>query len=268
MRHSMLHDSHNTAGFMRECMENAVESLSEEDFEKFRYELVKRKQKPRVRRNKVEKKPRWEVVEVMISTFKEDKAFEVTKELLRKISCSQEAEDMVEEAMGAGYRPPPPAGGAAGALAAGAQAAGAQAAGALAAGALAAGAPAAGALAAGAPAAGAPAAGAQAAGAPAAGAQAAGAQAAGAQAAEEHFVDRHRLKLIERGTSDPILDALLQEKVLSPEEYDDIRSQPTRQKKMRELYSGPLRAGEEVKDIFYRILKDKEPFLVKSLENQ
>ncbi|KAM4579883.1 uncharacterized protein PAE49_004980 isoform 2-T2 [Odontesthes bonariensis] len=158
---------------MREFMEHAVNSLSKDNFERFRHELVKRKQEPRVVLNRVEEKPRWKVVEVMISTFLEAEAFEVTKELLRKIRCCQEAEDMVKEAMEAGYRPPPPAGGAAGAQAAGAPAAGAQAAGAQAAGALAAGAQAAGAQAAGA----------QAAGAQAARALAAGAQAAGAQAA-------------------------------------------------------------------------------------
>ncbi|KAM4579887.1 caspase a-like [Odontesthes bonariensis] len=71
---------------MREFMQNAVESLSEEDFERFRDELVERKQEPRVRLNRVEKKPRREVVKVMINTFLEDEAFEVTKELLEKIS--------------------------------------------------------------------------------------------------------------------------------------------------------------------------------------
>ncbi|KAM4579856.1 apoptosis-associated speck-like protein containing a CARD isoform 1-T1 [Odontesthes bonariensis] len=194
---------------VRKCVERALDNLSATKLDRFRNELVKRKQEPRIALNRVEGKRSWEVVGEMISTFKEDGALEVTKELLEELEFTEDAETMLKEAMEAGYRPPPPAGGAA------------------------------------------------------------GAPAAGAQAAEEHFVDRHMDVLIQRGTGiDAILDALLKEKVLSPEIYDDIRSQRTSQAKMRELYSGPLRAAEEVKDIFYRILKAQQPLLVQSLEKK
>ncbi|KAM4579857.1 apoptosis-associated speck-like protein containing a CARD isoform 2-T2 [Odontesthes bonariensis] len=179
---------------VRKCVERALDNLSATKLDRFRNELVKRKQEPRIALNRVEGKRSWEVVGEMISTFKEDGALEVTKELLEELEFTEDAETMLKEAMEAGYRPPPP---------------------------------------------------------------------------EEHFVDRHMDVLIQRGTGiDAILDALLKEKVLSPEIYDDIRSQRTSQAKMRELYSGPLRAAEEVKDIFYRILKAQQPLLVQSLEKK
>ncbi|XP_072249487.1 uncharacterized protein [Leuresthes tenuis] len=99
---------------VRKCVERALDSLSEESFDRFRNELVERRQEPRVTLNKVEKKRPFEVAKVMISTFKEDGALEVTKELLEEIGCSQDAEDMIKAAMEAGCCPPA-AGGAAGA---------------------------------------------------------------------------------------------------------------------------------------------------------
>uniref|UniRef100_A0AAV2MFW2 CARD domain-containing protein n=1 Tax=Knipowitschia caucasica TaxID=637954 RepID=A0AAV2MFW2_KNICA len=66
----------------------------------------------------------------------------------------------------------------------------------------------------------------------------------------------------------PILDRLKSEGVISDEAYDTIRHQSTPQDKMRELFRGPLRSsGDRGKDIFYRILRDKEPFLCKDLDN-
>ena len=38
---------------------------------------------------------------------------------------------------------------------------------------------------------------------------------------------------------------------------------------MRELYSGPLKAsGDEGKDIFYKLLEGKEPYLVDDLKRK
>ena len=86
---------------------------------------------------------------------------------------------------------------------------------------------------------------------------------------EKHFVDKHRDQLIQRVTCvDPILDALLKKHVLNQEIYDDIRSQRTPQAKIRELYSGPLKAGEEAKDIFKEVLKDQQLLLFKDLQNK
>ncbi|XP_031169421.1 apoptosis-associated speck-like protein containing a CARD [Sander lucioperca] len=84
----------------------------------------------------------------------------------------------------------------------------------------------------------------------------------------KHFVDKHRIKLIERVSNiAAILDELLEEDVIQEETYDKIRVLPTCQDKMRELYSGPLKAGGiKGKDKFYTILEKKERFLVDELK--
>uniref|UniRef100_A0A8C9Y5F8 CARD domain-containing protein n=1 Tax=Sander lucioperca TaxID=283035 RepID=A0A8C9Y5F8_SANLU len=84
----------------------------------------------------------------------------------------------------------------------------------------------------------------------------------------KHFVDKYRIKLIERVSNiAAILDELLEEDVIQEETYDKIRVLPTCQDKMRELYSGPLKAGGiKVKDKFYTILEKKERFLVDELK--
>ncbi|XP_078108434.1 NACHT, LRR and PYD domains-containing protein 1 homolog [Sander vitreus] len=82
----------------------------------------------------------------------------------------------------------------------------------------------------------------------------------------QHFVDKHRIKLIERVSNiAAILDELLDEDVIQQETYDKIRVLPTCQEKMRELYSGPLNA-RRCKDIFYKILEEKERYLVDELK--
>ncbi|XP_072249655.1 apoptosis-associated speck-like protein containing a CARD [Leuresthes tenuis] len=188
---------------LRKCIERTLNSLSKDDFDRFRNELVKRQEEPRVLLNRVEGKQRWEVVNVMISTFTEVGVLEVTKELLEEIDLTQDAETLVKAAMEAGCCPPAAGG------------------------------------------------------------------AAGAQTEERHFVEKHRDQLIQRVTCvDAILDALLKEDVLNQETYDGIRSQRTSQAKMRELYGGPLKAGEEAQDIFKKILKDQQPLLFKSLEKK
>lgn len=85
-----------------------------------------------------------------------------------------------------------------------------------------------------------------------------------------HFVDRHREALIQRVHNvSPILDRLLQKKVIYQETYDDVAALRTKQDQMRSLYSGPLTsAGVRGKDFFYEALRELEPFLVEDLENQ
>lgn len=83
----------------------------------------------------------------------------------------------------------------------------------------------------------------------------------------QHFVDAHRDKLIQKVTLvDPILDVLLCEKVIQQELYDKIRAEKTSQAQMRELYRiiGPR--GTKCKDIFYKALQEKNPFIVEELE--
>ncbi|XP_039886649.1 uncharacterized protein LOC120732849 [Simochromis diagramma] len=83
---------------------------------------------------------------------------------------------------------------------------------------------------------------------------------------ENHFVDKHRVELIQRVSNiAPILDELLKEKVIQQESYDRIRALQTSQEKMRELYSGPLKAGSASKDVFYQILQTHEKLLLNDL---
>ncbi|XP_029308354.1 apoptosis-associated speck-like protein containing a CARD [Cottoperca gobio] len=84
----------------------------------------------------------------------------------------------------------------------------------------------------------------------------------------EHFVDKHRTQLINRVCSIPeILDELLEKKVIQPGDYEEIMALPTSQGQMRKLYSGPLNAaGLEGKDVFYKILEKKQPYLMNELK--
>uniref|UniRef100_A0A3Q2PZC1 CARD domain-containing protein n=1 Tax=Fundulus heteroclitus TaxID=8078 RepID=A0A3Q2PZC1_FUNHE len=83
---------------------------------------------------------------------------------------------------------------------------------------------------------------------------------------KEHFVDRHREELIQRVTNvGPILDGLLQKKVLQQEAYDKILPLRPTQHQMREIFSC-LRAGvKKNKDIFFFVLQQKEHNLIKEL---
>ncbi|XP_060906009.1 apoptosis-associated speck-like protein containing a CARD isoform X1 [Labrus mixtus] len=84
---------------------------------------------------------------------------------------------------------------------------------------------------------------------------------------DKHFVDKHRIQLIERVSHmEPILDRLLEKGVLQEEAYNKIRALPTSQQKMRELYSGCLKAGAASKAIFYDILLKFEEFLIDDLK--
>uniref|UniRef100_A0A8C9Y8B6 CARD domain-containing protein n=1 Tax=Sander lucioperca TaxID=283035 RepID=A0A8C9Y8B6_SANLU len=91
----------------------------------------------------------------------------------------------------------------------------------------------------------------------------------GLKGGRQHFVNKHRIKLIERVSNiGTILDELLDKDVIQPEMYDKIRVLPTCQDKMRELYSGPLNAAGACKDIFYKILEEKERYLVDELKEK
>ncbi|XP_071234704.1 sterile alpha motif domain-containing protein 9-like [Salvelinus alpinus] len=86
----------------------------------------------------------------------------------------------------------------------------------------------------------------------------------------KHFVDLHRTDLIQRVSEvDPILDRLLKSGVITDNGYSDVRSERTKQKKMRELFDGPLTGcGPKGKDIFLEILKEQEPFLIRELKGE
>ncbi|MFT7800702.1 apoptosis-associated speck-like protein containing a CARD [Arapaima gigas] len=84
----------------------------------------------------------------------------------------------------------------------------------------------------------------------------------------KHFVDHHRTALTQRICQvDPILDHLLEKDIVNQESYDQIRAQTTEQKKMRELFSGPLNSsGMRGKDEFYLILEQQQPHLMRELK--
>uniref|UniRef100_A0A8C6UNN1 CARD domain-containing protein n=1 Tax=Neogobius melanostomus TaxID=47308 RepID=A0A8C6UNN1_9GOBI len=90
------------------------------------------------------------------------------------------------------------------------------------------------------------------------------------QSDKGHFVDRNRKELIDRVSNVvPILDHLLQEKVLKDEQYDDAMAERTAQTKMRFLFSGPLKsAGVRGKDVLLSALKEYEPYLIEDLEEK
>ncbi|XP_037128895.1 apoptosis-associated speck-like protein containing a CARD isoform X2 [Syngnathus acus] len=86
---------------------------------------------------------------------------------------------------------------------------------------------------------------------------------------EEHFVDKHRTELIERVTNiPPILNLLLKKKVIQDPVYEEICDTKGNPEKMTKIYRQALKSGICAKDIFFEILKDKEPLLVEDLEKK
>ncbi|KAM9805319.1 apoptosis-associated speck-like protein containing a CARD [Syngnathus typhle] len=85
---------------------------------------------------------------------------------------------------------------------------------------------------------------------------------------EEHFVIKHGTEVIESVTDiNPILNSLLQKKVIQDDDYDEIRDTRGHQEKMTKIYGLVLRSGIRAKEIFFEILKEQEPALVEDLEN-
>ncbi|CAB1333462.1 unnamed protein product [Coregonus sp. 'balchen'] len=87
---------------------------------------------------------------------------------------------------------------------------------------------------------------------------------------DKHFVDHHRTALIDRVTQvEPILDRLLEKEIITANAYSDVRAEKTNQKRMRELFDGPLKAcGTKGKDIFLDILIALEPWLIIDLKGE
>ncbi|KAI5621398.1 NACHT, LRR and PYD domains-containing protein 1b allele 2 [Silurus asotus] len=81
------------------------------------------------------------------------------------------------------------------------------------------------------------------------------------------FVDLHRDMLIQRVSSvNEIADNLLTKRMISNETYSDIRNATIPQEKMRILYRSLNSGGRAVKAEFYKVLMEKEPYLVKDLD--
>ncbi|XP_051922232.1 apoptosis-associated speck-like protein containing a CARD [Hippocampus zosterae] len=84
---------------------------------------------------------------------------------------------------------------------------------------------------------------------------------------EVHFVDKHKLPLIERVCNiDSILDFLLKKNVIQDEIYEKISGTPGNQGKTRNIYNLALKSGIDAKNIFLESLKKYEPLLVADLE--
>ncbi|XP_030014241.1 uncharacterized protein LOC115435766 isoform X1 [Sphaeramia orbicularis] len=73
---------------------DCLQSLRKEDFDSFVFRLKDRREEPRIRGSKVDRKSRVVVTEVLVSTFTESRALEVTVDILRGMGCNQEADDL------------------------------------------------------------------------------------------------------------------------------------------------------------------------------
>ncbi|KAJ7985377.1 hypothetical protein DPEC_G00351430 [Dallia pectoralis] len=83
----------------------------------------------------------------------------------------------------------------------------------------------------------------------------------------QHFVDLHRMDLIERVSQvDPILDSLLQRGLIIQSAYSDVRAERTSQKKMRELYDGPVKGFANAKLWFLLKFADVPPLRTENKE--
>ncbi|XP_073714424.1 NACHT, LRR and PYD domains-containing protein 1 homolog [Misgurnus anguillicaudatus] len=85
---------------------------------------------------------------------------------------------------------------------------------------------------------------------------------------ESEFVDNHRDELIQRVTSVmEIADCLRSKKMITDEMWSEVHAENTHRKQMRILYMVLISGGSAVKAEFYKLLKEKEPHLVESLES-
>ncbi|KAK5892073.1 hypothetical protein CesoFtcFv8_012490 [Champsocephalus esox] len=82
----------------RKAVKRMLSNLSRHNFNNFRDELVNRQKEPRIVRNRVEEKSFLEITEVLISTFSETGAVEVSAELLIAIDCHTEAAQLLKDA--------------------------------------------------------------------------------------------------------------------------------------------------------------------------
>ncbi|XP_053182703.1 apoptosis-associated speck-like protein containing a CARD [Scomber japonicus] len=191
------------------ALSNMLADLKKEDLARFCSQLVDRREEPRVRRNRVEGKSFLEIADVLVSTFTEEGAVDVAKEILNDIDCQNDAKDLDEDtrellskSVSTGTASSP-----------------------------------------------------------------AGAASGNTKADEKHFVDKHKVQLIQRvSNTDCILDGLFDHDVIPQEVYDRIRALPTSQARVRELYCGPLKAGQDCKNVFYQLLEQHEKFLVDDLK--
>ncbi|XP_044064228.1 uncharacterized protein LOC122881737 [Siniperca chuatsi] len=85
---------------IKRAIAEALEDLSENNFLKFCHHLRDRREEPRVRRRAVEGKSFLQITDLLVSTFTEPKALQVTLELLKQINGNEEARILYSKTKG------------------------------------------------------------------------------------------------------------------------------------------------------------------------
>uniref|UniRef100_A0A674MUW4 CARD domain-containing protein n=2 Tax=Takifugu rubripes TaxID=31033 RepID=A0A674MUW4_TAKRU len=184
------------------AIKDSLENLGKQNLNKFRSALLDRREGPRVPVSRVEDEDFLGITDVLVSTFGEFSAAEVTLDLLKQIKCNGEAEALESDLNASGLLKP----------------------------------------------------------------KSTGRPSASVKVDDEHFVDKYRCALINRVSNiAPILDELLNKKVIDQETYERIRGLPTCQEKIRELYCSGLKGGKACKDAFLKSLEKNERFLIDHL---
>ncbi|XP_066499679.1 apoptosis-associated speck-like protein containing a CARD isoform X2 [Hoplias malabaricus] len=95
---------------------------------------------------------------------------------------------------------------------------------------------------------------------------AAGAAAPSNDFSEATFIDNNWTQLVARATSvDPILDELRSKNVITPQQYNEIRTEAGPNRVMRALITGPIMSSESAKKVFYQVLMEQQPYMMQDL---
>ena len=78
----------------KRAVSDALSDLTKEKLEEFRSTLLDRREEPRVRRRALEGKSVTEITDVLVETFTEDRAVEVTLTVLKEIDCNKVAQEL------------------------------------------------------------------------------------------------------------------------------------------------------------------------------
>ncbi|XP_041434513.1 uncharacterized protein LOC121398946 isoform X2 [Xenopus laevis] len=85
----------------------------------------------------------------------------------------------------------------------------------------------------------------------------------------KHIMDKHRSELIARVSNiDPVLDDLLDDEILTQDQYDSVRSKSTSQEKMRELYDCARAWGDGEKEELFKAMEKHNQPLISDLKHK
>lgn len=79
---------------VKSAIKDSLENLGKQNLNKFRSALLDRREEPRVLVSRVEDKDFLGITDVLVSTFGELAAAQVTLDLLKQIKCNGEAETL------------------------------------------------------------------------------------------------------------------------------------------------------------------------------